>query len=141
MNEDGVLHNLCTIFCRTAGNSRVPPELRARRTPRVRTRALRSLQKPSRIESVAGTKFDDEQSELEGLLLERTQLLLPVLIFLVLQAFIDVVVPPAQQAIDEAGEFVGHGGDRLGGAEFPAEAPILGAEVALTPKEGGGTDP
>ena len=26
------LHNLCTIFCRTAGNSRVPPELRARRT-------------------------------------------------------------------------------------------------------------
>ena len=101
----------------------------------------RGSPEPSRIESVAGTRFDDEQSELEGLLLERTQLLLPVLIFLVLQAFIDVVVPPAQQAIDEAGEFVGHGGDRLGGAEFPAEAPILGAEVALTPKEGGGTDP
>jgi len=134
------LHNLCTIFCRTAGNSRVPPELRARRT-RESEHLHYALQKPSRIESVAGTRFDDEQSELEGLLLERTQLLLPVLIFLVLQAFIDVVVPPAQQAIDEAGEFVGHGGDRLGGAEFPAEAPILGAEVALTPKEGGGTDP
>jgi len=101
----------------------------------------RGSPEPSRIESVAGTRFDDEQSELEGLLLERTQLLLPVLIFLVLQAFIDVVVPPAQQAIDEAGEFVGHGGDRLGGAEFPAVAPILSAEVALTPKERGGTDP
>jgi len=56
----------------------------------------------------------------------------------VLQALIDVLVSALQEPIDQAGKLVGHGGDRFGGAEFAAEAAVLGAEVALTTQKRGG---
>ena len=46
-----------------------------------------------------------------------------------------VGLPGSEQVVYHPREFVGGGGDRLGGAEFRAEAPILSTEVALAPKE------
>jgi len=67
--------------------------------------------------------------------------LLAMSVLVVLDALVDVRVAPLQHAIDEAGEFVSHGRHRFGRAEFAPEATILGAEVTLTPKEGGRADP
>ena len=47
--------------------------------------------------------------------------------FIVFQALIDVLVSPFEQAMDQARELVVHGGDGFWGAEFAAEAAILGA--------------
>src|SRR5262245_41382688 len=42
-----------------------------------------------------------------------------------------------EHPVHETGELVGQRGDRLGGTEFAAKAPILCAEIALTAEEGG----
>src|ERR1700730_1911726 len=98
------------------------------------------LQKPSRISGRSG-RFDQLKIEFGGSLLQQIHLLLTVSLLVVLQAFVDVLVSPGEHAIDQAGELVGHGGDRLGGPEFAAEAAVLGAEVTLAPQQRGGSEP
>src|SRR3984957_6373333 len=85
--------------------------------------------------------FDELKPELRGPLLEELYLLLAVSLVVIRQALVDVLVAPLEQAIDQAGELVRHGGDRFGGAEFAAEAAVLGAEVALTPEQRRGRQP
>src|SRR5205823_74407 len=47
-------------------------------------------------------------------------------------------VAPLQHPIDQAGEFMSHGGDGFWCAEFAAETAVLGAEVGLAPQQRGG---
>lgn len=98
------------------------------------------LQKPSRNVPKSG-RLDNEQPELGGALFELTNLLLTMAFLVVLHPLVDVLVAPAEHAIDEDGKLMGHGGNRFRGAEFAAEATVLSAEVALAAKQGGGGDP
>jgi hypothetical protein len=84
--------------------------------------------------------LDNEQAELGGSLFEQANLLLAVAVLVVLHPLIDVPLAPPEHAIDQNGKLVGHGRNRFRRAEFPAKATILGTEVALAPKERGGTD-
>src|SRR5439155_21076604 len=65
--------------------------------------------------------FDELQTQLRGALLEQEHLLLAVSRFVVIQALIDVLVSPFQQAIDQTGELVRHRGDRLRRTESGAK--------------------
>jgi hypothetical protein len=65
--------------------------------------------------------LDYDQPELGGPLLELTDLLLGIAFLLVLHPFVDVLPAPPEHAIEPAGELVGHGRHRFGGAEFAAE--------------------
>ena len=85
--------------------------------------------------------FDELQTQFRGALLEQDHLLFPVSRFVVVEALIDVLVPPFEQAIDQTGELVRHRGDRLRCAESGAEATVLRTEIALTPQQGGGREP
>src|SRR5262245_32982119 len=59
-------------------------------------------------------------------------------VLVVLQALVDVFMSPAEHAIDQDGQLVGHGGDRFRRAEFVSEATKLGTEITLAAKQGGG---
>ena len=104
--------------------------------PRVQPPALRSLQKPH--EGLTDVGCDELEPQLCGPELQEVHLLLAVSLFVVLLALVDVRVSPGEQSIHQPGEFVSHGGDRFGGAEFATEATILGAEVTLAPQQRGG---
>jgi hypothetical protein len=78
------------------------------------------------------------ETELRGAFCEEVHLLLAVARLVVREALVDVLVSPEQQAIDQAGEPIGHGRDRLRRAEPAAEATILRPEVALAAQERGG---
>ena len=67
--------------------------------------------------------------------------MLAMSLLVVLQAFIDVIMPPPEHAIHQDGKLVGHGCHRFGCAEFAAKATILGAEVALASEERGRGEP
>ena len=64
--------------------------------------------------------------------------MLAVPVFVVLQAFVDVFLAPAEHAIDQDGQFVGHRGNRFRCAELAPEATVLSAEVTLAAEQGRG---
>jgi hypothetical protein len=69
---------------------------------------------------------------LGSLLPEELDLLLMVSSFVVLGAFVDVLLSVLQHAIDESGQTMSHGGDSFGSAQPAAQASVLRTEVDLT---------
>ena len=67
--------------------------------------------------------------------------MLAVSVFIVLSAFVDVLLTVLQHSIDQSGEPVCHGGDGFRGTELAAQASVLRAEVSLASQQGSGCDP
>ena len=61
-----------------------------------------------------------------------------VLLFIVIWAGVLVGLTPFEQEVDNAGEFMGRGGDGFGSAELGAFAAIEGAEGGVGTNHGGG---
>ena len=53
-------------------------------------------------------------------------------LFVMLDAFFDIVLPIAQHAVDEPSQIVSHGDDSLWSAESGSQAPVLGSQGAFT---------
>jgi hypothetical protein len=71
----------------------------------------------------------DLQAELGGLLPEELDLLLAASYFVVLRAFVDVVLTILQHAIEQSGEPMGHSGDGFRSAKLAAQASVLSPKV------------
>ena len=84
------------------------------------------------MRSAGGVRFDEVKPQLCRRALEPSYLLLAVAFLVVLQSLVDVVVPPFEHALDQVGEIVRHGRDRLRRTKAGAETTVLGAEIALT---------
>ena len=73
----------------------------------------------------------DVETECRGFFSKKLDLLLAVSLFVVLSAFIDVLLTVLQHSIDQSGEPVSHGRDGFRGTELGAQASVLRAEVSL----------
>jgi hypothetical protein len=71
------------------------------------------------------------QVQARGLLGEPFELVLPEFVFVMSSAPVDVLFTELQHAVDQTGEFVRHGGDGFGSAEFSAEPAEVCAQRTL----------
>src|SRR5712692_7595152 len=65
------------------------------------------------------------QAELSGLFCEHLDLLLAMFVFIKRLPLVNVVLTELQHAVEDASQFVGHGLDGLGSAEFAPQPPVL----------------
>ncbi len=74
-------------------------------------------------------------------LLEQLKLLFAKFLLIELSALVDVLLTVLQHAVDQSGEPMSHGRDRLRRSQFGSQAAVLRAQVTLASDQGGGGQP